>query len=88
MTTHIEQLQQRYDQFSRGDIQGAAGEWASDFAWQGGNSAELPMGGTQYGKAAALGVSVSREGGPARPLTCWRQPSNSWSSRARRAASA
>jgi uncharacterized protein len=56
MTGHIEQIRQRYDQFSRGDIRGATQDWADDIVWEGGNSAELPMGGTHYGKGAALGV--------------------------------
>jgi ketosteroid isomerase-like protein len=56
MTGHIEQIRHRCDQFSRGDIRGAAQDWADDFVWEGGNSAELPMGGTHYGKATALGV--------------------------------
>jgi len=59
MTGHIEQIQQRYDQFSRGDIRGATQDWADDIVWEGGNSADLPMGGTHYGKAAALGVLAS-----------------------------
>ena len=46
MTGHIEQIRHRCDQFSRGDIRGAAQDWADDFVWEGGNSAELPMGGT------------------------------------------
>lgn len=54
MTTRIERLRHRYDQFSRGDIQGATQDWADDFVWQGGNSAELPMGGRHSGKGAAL----------------------------------
>jgi len=56
MTGHVEQIRQRYDQFSRGDIRGATQDWADDIVWEGGNSAELPMGGTHYGKGAALGV--------------------------------
>ena len=59
MTGHIEQIRQRYDQFSRGDIRGATQDWADDIVWEGGNSADLPMGGTHYGKAAALGVLAS-----------------------------
>jgi ketosteroid isomerase-like protein len=35
MTGHIEQIRHRYDQFSRGDIQGATQDWAGDFVWQG-----------------------------------------------------
>ena len=50
MTGHIEQIRQRYDQFSRGDIRGATQDWADDIVWEGGNSAELPMGGTRHGK--------------------------------------
>ncbi len=56
MTRHIEEIRQRYDQFSRGDIGGATQDWADDIVWEGGNSAELPMGGTHHGKGAALGV--------------------------------
>jgi ketosteroid isomerase-like protein len=56
MTGHIEQIRHRCDQFSRGDIQGAIQDRADDFFWEGGNSAELPMGGTHHGKAAVLGV--------------------------------
>ena len=56
MTGHIEQIRHRHDQFSRGGIQGATRDRAGDFGWEGGNSAELPMGGTHHGKAAALGV--------------------------------
>ena len=56
MTGHIEQIRQGYDQFSRGDIRGATQDWADDIVWQGGNSAELPMGGTHHGKPAALGA--------------------------------
>ena len=59
MTGHIEQIRQRYDQFSRGDIRGATQDWADDIVWEGGNSADLPMGGIHYGKAAALGVLAS-----------------------------
>jgi len=59
MTGHIEQIRHRYDQFSRGDIRGATQDWADDIVWEGGNSADLPMGGTHYGKAAALGVLAS-----------------------------
>ena len=54
MTTRIEQLRQRYDQFRRGDIRGATQDWAEDFVWQGAQSAELPMGGQHCGKGAAL----------------------------------
>jgi len=54
MTTRIEQLRQRNDQFRRGDIRGATQDWAEDFVWQGGQSAELPMGGQHLGKGAAL----------------------------------
>jgi ketosteroid isomerase-like protein len=54
MTTRIERLRQRYDQFRHGDIRGATQDWAEDFVWQGGQSAELPMGGQHRGKGAAL----------------------------------
>jgi ketosteroid isomerase-like protein len=56
MNGQIEKIRQRYGQFRLGDVRGATRDWAEDIIWEGGNSAELPMGGTHHGKAAALGV--------------------------------
>jgi ketosteroid isomerase-like protein len=49
-------LKQRYDAFSRGDLESALDLWADDFVWQGSNSTELPGGGEHTGKDAAVQV--------------------------------
>ena len=56
MAGHIELMRQRYDDFNRGDIQGATQDWADAFVWQGSNSTELPGGGEHTGKDQALQV--------------------------------
>ncbi len=49
-------LRQRYDAFSRGDLESALDLWADDIVWQGSNSTELPGGGEHTGKDAAVRV--------------------------------
>jgi ketosteroid isomerase-like protein len=56
MPGHLDQMRARYADFDRGDIQGAAQDWADDFVWQGSNSTELPGGGEHRGKDEALRV--------------------------------
>jgi ketosteroid isomerase-like protein len=56
MARRIEQMRQRYDEFSQGDVQSATQDWADDFVWQGANSTELPGGGEHRGKEEALQV--------------------------------
>ena len=56
MAANLDTLKQGYDDFSRGDIEGATQVWADDFVWQGSNSEELPGGGEHTGKDAALQV--------------------------------
>lgn len=56
MAGRIDDIRQRYDDFSQGDIEGATQDWADDFVWQGSNSTELPGGGEHKGKREALGV--------------------------------
>jgi ketosteroid isomerase-like protein len=56
MAGHIEQMRQRYDEFSQGDIEGATQDWADDFEWQGSDSTALPGGGKHSGKGEALEV--------------------------------
>ena len=56
MADRIDQMRQRYDEFSQGDIQSATQDWADDFVWQGSNSTELPGGGEHRGKQEALQV--------------------------------
>src|SRR3954447_1696724 len=56
MADRIDQMRQRYDDFSQGDIESATQDWADDFVWQGSNSTELPGGGEHRGKQEALQV--------------------------------
>ena len=49
-------LRQRYQQFSQGDVDGALSNWSDDFVWEGGNSEDMPGGGTHEGKDAAVQV--------------------------------
>ena len=56
MAGHIDVMRERYDTFSRGDIEGATQEWADDFVWEGSNSTELPGGGEHTGKDKAVEV--------------------------------
>jgi ketosteroid isomerase-like protein len=56
MAGHISEMRQRYDDFNRGDIEGATQSWADDFVWQGSNSTDLPGGGEHTGKQQALQV--------------------------------
>jgi uncharacterized protein len=56
MAGHISEMRQRYDDFNRGDVEGATAAWADDFVWQGSNSTELPGGGEHRGKQQALQV--------------------------------
>jgi uncharacterized protein len=60
---HIDQMRQRYEQFTRGDIQGATEDWSDDLVWQGSNSTELPGGGEHRGKDEALQVLQQAVGG-------------------------
>jgi ketosteroid isomerase-like protein len=60
---HTDQMRQRYEQFSQGDIAGATEDWADDFVWQGSNSTELPGGGEHRGKDQALNVLQQAVGG-------------------------
>jgi ketosteroid isomerase-like protein len=54
--TRKDELKQRYDAFSRGDLESALDLWADDFVWQGSNSTELPGGGEHTGKDQAVQV--------------------------------
>jgi ketosteroid isomerase-like protein len=56
MAGHIDQMRQRYDEFSQGDIESALQDWADDVVWQGSNSTELPGGGEHRGKEEAVKV--------------------------------
>lgn len=63
MAGRIDESRQRYEDFNRGDIQGAVQNWADDIVWQGSNSTELPGGGEHRGKDAALQVLQQAVGG-------------------------
>ena len=56
MASKIERLRERYDQFSQGDVESALSDWTDDFTWEGGNSEDMPGGGTHEGKDKALEV--------------------------------
>jgi len=56
MAGRSDQMRQRYQEFSQGDVEGATQDWADDFVWQGSNSTDLPGGGEHNGKDAALKV--------------------------------
>lgn len=56
MAGRVDQMRQRYQEFSQGDVEGATQDWADDFVWQGSNSTELPGGGEHRGKDDALKV--------------------------------
>jgi ketosteroid isomerase-like protein len=56
MAGHVDQLRQRYQEFSDGDLEAALQNWADDFVWQGSNSTDLPGGGEHRGKDEAIKV--------------------------------
>jgi uncharacterized protein len=56
MAGRTDELRQRYEAFSRGDLDAALDLWADDFVWQGSNSTELPGGGEHRGKEQAIQV--------------------------------
>ena len=53
MAGRIDQMRQRYEQFSQGDVEGALQDWADDIVWQGSNSTDIPGGGEHRGKEDA-----------------------------------
>jgi ketosteroid isomerase-like protein len=53
MAGRIDDVRQRYEKFSSGDVDAALDNWADDFVWQGPNSTELPGGGEHRGKDEA-----------------------------------
>lgn len=56
MASRTDDLKQRYEMFSQGDLEGALENWADDFVWQGGNETDLPGGGEHRGKDQAIQV--------------------------------
>ena len=49
-------MKQRYEAFSRGDLESALDLWADDFVWDGGRDSELPGSGTHEGRDQAIQV--------------------------------
>jgi ketosteroid isomerase-like protein len=49
-------LRERYEQFSQGDVEAALSNWTDDFTWEGGNSEDMPGGGTHEGRDKAVQV--------------------------------
>ena len=56
MAGRADQMRQRYEEFNKGDVEGATQDWADDFVWQGSSSTDLPGGGEHSGKDQALQV--------------------------------
>ena len=56
MASKTDLLRERYQQFSQGDVEGALSNWSDDFVWEGGNSEDMPGGGTHEGKDAAVQI--------------------------------
>ena len=56
MAGHADQMRQRYQEFSEGNLEAALQDWADDFTWEGSNSTDLPGGGEHKGKDQALQV--------------------------------
>jgi ketosteroid isomerase-like protein len=56
MAGRIDDMKQRYEEFSNGDIQGATQQWGDDIVWQASDSTDLPGGGEHRGKDDVLGV--------------------------------
>ncbi len=54
MAGKVDDLKQRYEAFSKGDLDTAFEPWADDFTWQGSNSTDLPGGGEHKGKDQAV----------------------------------
>jgi uncharacterized protein len=54
MGARADQIRQRYQEFSQGDLEAALQDWADDFVWQGSNSPDLPGGGEHTGKDQAI----------------------------------
>ncbi|HEY5847698.1 MAG TPA: nuclear transport factor 2 family protein [Nakamurella sp.] len=62
MATKTEMMRERYERFSRGEVEGALDLWADDFVWEG-DVAGLPWSGRYEGKAAAIGAMQLAVGG-------------------------
>jgi hypothetical protein len=56
MAERVDRMRQRYDEFSKGDLEAALQDWADDIVWQGSNSTDLPGGGEHRGKDQAIQV--------------------------------
>jgi ketosteroid isomerase-like protein len=51
--SRIDDVRDRYQKFSQGDVDGALDNWSEDFTWDGGNSTDVPGGGVHEGRDAA-----------------------------------
>ena len=47
-------LRERYERFSKGDLEGALDLWSDDFVWEGASASGLPGSGRHEGKQAAI----------------------------------
>ena len=56
MAGKVDAIRERYQRFSRGDLENALDLWSEDFVWEGSNAEGLPGAGRHDGKDAAIGV--------------------------------
>jgi ketosteroid isomerase-like protein len=56
-------MKERYERFSRGDVEGALDLWSDDIVWDGWPSTEVPGGGRHEGKSAAVQALQQAVGG-------------------------
>ena len=56
MAGKVDALKERYERFSKGDLEGALDMWSDDFVWEGASESELPGSGRHEGKQAAIEV--------------------------------
>jgi len=56
MAGNADTLKERYERFSKGDLEGALDLWTDDFVWEGANASDLPGSGRHEGKENAIQV--------------------------------
>ena len=56
MASNKAALEERYQKFSQGDLEGALDLWTDDFVWEGANASDLPGSGRHEGKQQAIQV--------------------------------
>jgi uncharacterized protein len=54
MAGRVEDMRERYERFSQGDLEAALSNWAEDIIWQGPSAEGLPGAGEHEGREAAM----------------------------------